>query len=134
MQPQLARTLRVNATFSATTGVTMLLLARPVAERLGFEWPWVLFFIGVGLLLFAADLALLSRKDPIPRPRTILIIAADVGWVLGSALLLLGWPQLFNSLGRWVVLGVALVVTLFAVLQTGALKHETQKGAVYEHP
>ena len=134
MGSRLARALRANATFSATTGVTMLLLARPGAEWLGFEWPWVLVLVGVGLLLFAADLALLSRKNPIPRQRTILVIAGDVGWVLGSALLLLGWPQLFNSLGRWVVLGVALVVTLFAVLQTQALKHQTQKGAVYEHP
>ncbi len=126
MKSQLASTLRANAIFSAAAGAILLVLARFVAERLGFERPWVLMLVGAGLLVFAVDLALLSRRTPIAKSRALLVVASDVGWVFGSLLALFVWPQLFNSFGRSVVFAVAFVVAGFAILQIRALKHEAQ--------
>ncbi len=69
------------------------------------------------MLLFCGWLAWMSSREEIPRRHAFAAVVLDGFWVLGSAIVLLGASAIFSSLGFWLVLGVALVVMLFADLQ-----------------
>ena len=115
--------LTANALFSATTGLILLFLPAAVAQILGTGAQDLLYRgLGLGLLIFAADIALLVRRDPIPQPHSRLITAADVGWVVGTAALLAVANHWFSATGIAVVTAVAAVVGLLAALQCLGLR------------
>ena len=72
------------------------------------------------LVVFAVDLVFLARQNPIPPARSRLVVASDFLWVIGSAVLLVVWPDLLNATGRWVVFAVACVVGALGYLQLRA--------------
>ena len=113
----LKNALLANAGFSGLSGAVLLLGAGPVAGVLGLEQVWLLRILGVILLAFAAQLVELARRPTPHRGLTWYVIANDCAWVAGSAMLLLGWPELLSVTGRWLVAAVAIVVLLFADLQ-----------------
>ena len=77
--------------------------------------------IGIGLLIFAADLLLAARRGP-DRTTLIRFSVSDLGWVAGSLVLLAGWPELLSPAGRAAVAAVALVVMGFAFWQLLGLR------------
>lgn len=118
----LARTLLgLNAGFAILTGATLLLAGSTLtgvmfAEPAGWHGP-VFLALGIGLLLFAFDLVILATDRFVTRGKVMLIIAADLGWIIASAALLVMVGSLFTPLGAWVVGAVAAVVALFAIGQ-----------------
>ncbi len=113
----LRASLFANAAFSAGSGLVMLLVAPTLADWLGTDAPWLLQVLGGGLLLYAGWL-LLSLRPALPDPRDVrTAIALDLGWVLGSAIVLAAyWPGLTTA-GRWSIGLTADLVAAFALLQ-----------------
>jgi hypothetical protein len=112
-----SRVLLSNAAFGVVCGVICLVWARPLAAAFGGAPPMILTVLGVGLLLFAAELAWIAHRMPENRRVLTIIFALDVAWVIASALLLLaGWIP-FTPGGTWTVILVADVVAVFAVLE-----------------
>ena len=124
----LRNTLLANATFSALCGLLGLFDARGVDHFLGLGMPSVVLLLGIGLLFFAGVLLWVATRPQIQRGVVQLITALDIGWVVGSALLL--WSQLvaFSNGGWWAVAIIADIIAFFALLEViGLRKLESAK-------
>lgn len=134
----LARTfLGLNAGFSLFSGASLLLAGSTLAglmfaEPAGWQGP-VFVALGIGLLIFALDLVILATDRFVTRGMMMLIIAADLGWIVASVALLLLAGVLFTSTGALIIAGVAAVVAFFTIGQwfgTGAIETPVSKATV----
>jgi hypothetical protein len=73
--------------------------------------------VGAGLLPFGVYLLWLSRRDELTRRDGRVVSLLDAEWVLGTAILLIGWPELMNATGHAVAITIAAVVGGFAIWQ-----------------
>ncbi len=80
-------------------------------------------------MLFATGLILISFRDAIDRAAAVIAVALDVGWVLGSAVLLLLPLTTLTATGWWAIAIVAETVAVFAVLQFLGLRTSRQAAA-----
>ncbi len=108
--------LRGNAAFSALSGVASLAAAALWSDGLGVPAP-VLVVLGLGLLPYAALLARFAGRPEVRAIEALVAVVADVGWVVGAAAILVGWPDAMSSAGRWALGLLTLVVADFAVTQ-----------------
>jgi hypothetical protein len=122
-QPTLLRnTLLANAIFSLLCGLDALLLNRFFMNLFGINNPYVFPVLGVGLLLFCGMVFAEARRKEV-KPRSIkAIIGQDVGWVVGSILIIITNVFSFSTAGLWLTAGVAGVVAVFAGLQYRGMK------------
>ena len=95
----------------------MVFGAKPLAALLGALPPAVVTAVGVGLVLFAAGVFGAAQRASLREAEVRAVIAADVAWVVASAALLVFWPDLLSTAGRWVVGLCAIGVADFAALQ-----------------
>lgn len=117
-----ARTfLGLNAAFSALTGAALIVLPGALSQMMfadPADWaPLALRVLGVGLLIFALDLVLMATNRFVSRGEVMLIVAADIGWLLASAAVVLFDGHLLTEAGVIVVTGVAVFVAAFAAGQ-----------------
>lgn len=117
----LHRALLANAAFSAVSGLLLVLATGWLSPELGLANRWMLPMLGVGLVGFAALLVRVARERPIPLRVAGAVSLADGLWVLGSAALVWLDPTGLTALGRWLVIGVADAVLLFALAQAWGL-------------
>jgi hypothetical protein len=106
-----------NAIFSLTCALLFLGFARPLAELAGLASPIPLAVIGAGLLPFGAGLLWLSRRETLTMGTGRLISLMDAQWVLGTVVLLIGWPDLLSPAGRALAVAIAAIVASFALWQ-----------------
>ena len=99
----------------------MIVMSRPLATFLGLPDPRWLPGLGGVLLVFGVGLLVRARGRSVARAEAIAISAMDLGWVVGSVILIVALPGLFTSTGMIVVLAVAAVVLGFFELQAYAL-------------
>lgn len=113
----LNRSLMANAIFSILSGSIMLLFPSMVAELTG-AGPLLLYqIIGAGLLGFALYVGYLALR-PNPNVFDVLLVSlGDIGWVLGSILLLALAYGVLSTQGIFVIAVVALIVLAFAAAQ-----------------
>lgn len=112
-------TLTVNAVSSAVTGVALVAGAAPLSGWLGIP-AWLSVVVGIGLLAFAVGVARVARDL---RPNGVhQVIAADVAWVIGAAVVIVGFPGSMSTAGLWALGIVSLAVADFAILQTAGLR------------
>lgn len=112
--------LRVDAALCAATGLLAALAAGPLADLLGTSSTAVRV-VGVALVVWALDLALLARASARVVRRTA--VAAGVGnlaWEVASIALVAAGA--FSAVGAVVVLLVAAVVGGLGLLQLRALR------------
>lgn len=122
----LRRALSGNALFSALCGLILVSATKSAVAVIGDVDPWILRLLGVGLLLFAAFL-FWNVWRPTPHPvYALLITGADLGWVAGSAVLMLLPSTPLSVAGVGVVAGVAGVVLICALLQLAGLRALTR--------
>lgn len=115
-----------NALFSALCGVTLVSATESAAAVIGDVDPWILRLLGVGLLLFAAFLVWVARRPTPSASYALLATGADLGWVAGSAVLLVLPVPIFSATGAGLVASVAGVVLVFALLQLAGLRALTR--------
>ena len=113
----LRRVLLTNAGLSGAAGLALVFGAKPLAALLGGLPPVALMAVGVGLVLFAAGVFGAARRAGLREAEVRAVVAADVAWVVASAALLVLWPDLLSTAGRWIVGLCAVGVADFAVLQ-----------------
>lgn len=111
-----------NATFSLVSAAVLILGAGALAAPFGLADPLWLELVGASLVPFGLFVAWLARRPDVPRRLAWGVCVADAGWVVASVALLVGWPDLLSDIGRWVVIGVAVVVADFGLLQARALR------------
>ena len=109
-----------NAVFSLLAAAAFLGWSGALSRQLGLPAPLYLV-IGVGLLPFNADLLHQATRPRVSPLRALGTILADLGWVLATAVVLTGWPQLFTSAGQAAAGGIAAVVAALAVAQAHGL-------------
>ena len=119
-QNGLKKVLLINAGFSAFSGLAMILGAAVLSELFGSAHPWILRGIGIGLLLFAADILASCRGPRVSRGKALYFSIGDFGWVLGSVTLLIAIP--LSVPATTLVAGVALIVLGFGVAQLRCLR------------
>ncbi len=120
----LRRTLAANATFSALSGAAMIALAGPLDRFMGLGQSWLLIVIGVGLLGFAALIGLNARRPQMNRAEASLTVASDAAWVLGSVIVVFGFPDLLSTGGKLLVAVGAVAVADFALFQYLGLRRD----------
>jgi len=118
----LRRTLLADAALSALCAIPCLLDAKPLAAWLGISESFVLVIIGVGLLLFAADVAWIATRPQLDRRAATLILGLNIAWVVVSAILLLTDWVAFSSAGKWAIAGIADGVAVLAILEYCGLR------------
>jgi hypothetical protein len=111
----LSRALVENALFSGATGLGLVIGARWLDGWLGLN-AWLLAAVGVGLLVYAADLAWLSRSEPWLIPGGRLAVVADIGWII-AAVALIAFTAVLTTPGELALALVSLVVAGFATAQ-----------------
>lgn len=122
----LRNTLKANAGFSSAWGIALIIWHPELSNWMGVEMPMVLLIIGIGLLLFAAVLFYLAFGKTIKPGAIKSIVYQDWGWVLGSAILLIGQFFELSLPGQLLIGAVAAVVASFAILQSKWLKGLTK--------
>ena len=122
-QQGLKKVLRLNAGFSILSGLALLIDAAQLSDIFGQVNPWIFRGIGIGLLMFAADMLVTCSKPEIPRPKALYFSIGDFGWVAGSAVLLIAVP--LSTLAAGLVIGVALMVLGFGIQQLRQLRVES---------
>ena len=126
----LKKALRVNAIFSALCAIDLLLFSRPIANMMGGFDAIYLIFLGIGLVGFAALLLFVSERDTIDLRMAGFITFMDLGWVLGSVLLMIFGTAWLSTTGLVLIAGVAVVVAVCAYFQIKGiyqLIHETPR-------
>lgn len=104
---------RINAAFSATTGIVMAATSGWLSRQVDLPLP-VIAMLGVGLIVWSALLVVLAAQ-PLRRlvPSSMLVAAGDATWVIGSAALIaIADP---TTLGASLVAVPAVVVAGFAI-------------------
>lgn len=101
-----------NAAFSALSGATLALGAGVWEAALGLE-TWFLVVAGLSLVAYGGLLWWLARRPDV-RTGARFATIMDAGWVLGAAVVLLGFPAAMTTSGRTALLVVSVVVFGFA--------------------
>jgi hypothetical protein len=114
--------MRSNAVFCDISGLVMIIFSKPLATFLGVTNPAIL--VGIGIALFAWALMLFwgSTQTQVPKWLAWLAIDGDLGWVIGSAIILVLPALTFSSPGKWTIAIIADIVLVFAIWQFYALR------------
>lgn len=117
-----ARTfLGLNAIFSIILGADFVIAPGFAADMLFVEqaaWQAItLRVLGVGLILFGLDLALMAKNRFVTAGQVKFITMMDIGWVVASAALLVIDGHLFTGFGQVAIVVVAALVLIFAIGQ-----------------
>ena len=119
---KLRKALQANAVFSVVSGLLIVVAEPLVLGWLGLEdvgiWP-----VGAMLIGFSGYLFWMSRNSRVPGALVQGVIFGDWAWVGGTALLVYLKASLFSGFGLFLLLDVALIVSILAIMQTRGLRH-----------
>lgn len=123
-QKLLNSTLRVNAVFSLFSGLDFILFDRMIVGVLSGKDLGSLAPVGIMLIGFSAFVFAVSMLKKVNKYLVGAIILMDAMWVFGSAFLVVSSPAMFTNIGLVLILAIALIIGVFAFLQTlGLTKH-----------
>ena len=122
----LRNVLRADAISCVASGALQLLFTGLLARLLGLPEP-LLLGTGAFLVVYAAAVAFISTREPIPRAIVWLLVAGNALWALGCVALLLGNAAAPTLLGQAYVLVQALIVAVLAELQYFGLRRNAPR-------
>ncbi len=115
-----------NAAFSFISGCVLMFRTKPTAREMGFENYWMLFLVGLSLVLFSYTV---FRQALEPKPAAIFVIVLlDFAWVFSSFILLYFIRHRLTLFGRRVITGVASIVLTLGLIQAYGLWSVDSKG------
>lgn len=117
-----ARTfIALNAAFSALVGLELIIFPDTTAHLMFTDpsgWkPLVLRLLGVGLALFALGLSLMATNRFVRKGEVMLIVFADIGWLIASTAIVLLASHVFTDTGLLMIEIVGALVAFFATGQ-----------------
>ncbi|MGH9148060.1 MAG: hypothetical protein ACRD1Q_15220 [Vicinamibacterales bacterium] len=116
------RILQINAASTAACAVGIVATRQMLPALFGLDSPLLLDVLAAGFIAYAGALALAAARQPVGRHTLMAFTIADALWVAGSAVvLLLFWTEL-SLFARMLIIGVALIVEVFATLQFRAAR------------
>ena len=115
--PLLRRAMQADALVSGVSGLLLALLPWSLGALIGFSRPLFLLAVGLGLIAYALWLLFSARQPVVNLWAGRAAVVLNSLWVAGSIGLLLAAPELFNTLGLWLVGVVAAIVADFALIQ-----------------
>jgi len=133
------RSLRIalvtNALFSLTSGMLMIFESEVVGAWLGITSLSVLQVIGVGLLIFSADLFHQATRPRIVTWRALYASAGDFLWVISTFVLIVLFPSMLSQTGNGLAVLIAIAVAIFGVWQVLAIgeAHRIKGSELYRH-
>jgi len=116
------KALQANATFSGVSGVVMIAGRHWFSQLFGPVTPTIFAAIGAGLIVYAGWLVLVARRQAIDVREVWTAVLADLGWVIGTAILLAAQPLWLSLSGTIVAALIGAVVAAFAIVQWYGLK------------
>jgi ribosome-associated toxin RatA of RatAB toxin-antitoxin module len=122
----LRKALVANGVFSTVCAFSGLTFSAEIAGAMGLSSALPVQAVAGGLLPFAGFVFWQARREQLSGRDAMLTIVGDLGWVLGTDLLLLGWPELMNTTGQVSLILIAAFVGLWAVLQALGLRRLRQ--------
>jgi hypothetical protein len=111
----LRRSLQLDGVASGLCGVLLLAAAQPASTLMGLAGPGIARAVGALLVIYAAALLYNAARATVSRAEAVGAVALNVGWVLGSALVILAGP--LTPVGNLAVAAVAAAVLLFTMLE-----------------
>ncbi|MFQ5555883.1 MAG: hypothetical protein ACE5GC_11010 [Acidimicrobiia bacterium] len=105
-----------NAVFSMTSGAAIVAFSAALGDHMGVARA-VLVVVGTGVMIagIAAAIALLTFG--ISRTLGLIALVGDVGWVAGTATILVVSPESLTTGGRWLLVLAGVMVGGFAVAE-----------------
>ncbi|MEZ0306323.1 MAG: hypothetical protein ACAH21_00270 [Ramlibacter sp.] len=118
----LRNVLFADAASCLATGAIQLVFGAQLAQWLNL--PSVLL-TGTGwfLLAYAATVAFVATRDPLPRPLVWLFVAGNAGWAVACVALLASGMLAPTALGTAWIVAQAVTVAVLAELQWTGLRH-----------
>lgn len=117
---ELKKYLNINGSFSALSGISMILCTCQLNDLFGFDHPYIFPIIGINLLIFAGFVFVTSLKFISNKKLVQAITVMDVLWVLGSLAILIFDLFSLTIIGR---LLIGLVAVWIAFLAFKQIKH-----------
>lgn len=127
----LRHVLRADALSCVACGLLQVASTGTMARLLGLP-ETLLAYTGEFLLLYAAAVAFISTRKPVPRPLVWVLVASNLAWALGCVLLLLSGRVAPSLLGTAYVLVQAVTVGVLAELQFFGLRRMGQEARVLQ--
>ncbi len=118
----LRNVLRIDALSCLACGLLQVVAPSQMARLMHLPQALV-GYTGEFLLAYAAAVALVSTRSPIPRGAVWVLVAGNLGWALACVLLLLSGLASPNALGVAYLLVQAVTVALLAELQFLGIRH-----------
>jgi len=109
--------LRVNSTFSAISGLTMLVLFESLNRLFNISNTYVFPIIGGCLILFAAFVWFVTTRKLASKPLIKVITILDLLWVIGSFMIVLFGLFNLSKTGNTVIVIVAIWIAFLAYKQ-----------------
>jgi hypothetical protein len=113
--------LRVDALSCIACGALQVAFPAAMARLLNLP-EGLIAYTGEFLLVYAAAVAFVSTRNPLPRPVVWVLVAGNLGWALACVLLLAGGLVSPSALGVAYVVVQALTVAVLAELQYFGLR------------
>ncbi len=108
------KALLADAGFAFASGLVCALAAAPLSQLMGLSDPIYLTVLGIVLVLYSLDLALVALKAAHKTLILKLFFAADIAWIVASVVLLVGFSHWFSLTGMILIDVAALAVAGFA--------------------
>ena len=115
----LRRSLQLDGVASGLCGVLLLAAAPPISALMGLGDPSIARVVGTLLMIYAAALLYNAARATVSRAEAVGAVVLNVGWVVGSALVILAGP--LTMIGNLAVAAVAAAVLLFTMLEVVGL-------------
>jgi ABC-type uncharacterized transport system permease subunit len=112
----LKKSLAANLVFSACSGIFMLLTPDWLSQQMPApSWLWTA--LGVGLLVFAIQLAAMLFVPSLARKLTMQVVASDLLWIAATITALVIFYGEISRTGVSLIIAVNVAVALLAVFQ-----------------
>ena len=120
-EKEVRKMLKLNAIFSLTSGIVLVIYHVKISIFMTIIYPEIMFYLGIGLIIFATLLAFNAFKPVLSPKQVVFIIWQDWIWVITSFLLIIFTPFNISVEGNLLIGGIAIIVMSFAILQKRTL-------------
>lgn len=118
----LKKYLYVDAAFAFSSGALCLIATDGLTQLGGLNDTIYLTVLGIGLILYSLDLAIVAAKLAHKTVFTKIFLGGDIAWITGSVILTVAFPYWFSFTGLALINLSVLAVAALAYTKIKALR------------